>query len=156
MDYKGGQYKLDNSKKPNYKNGSLPCDAPLAMAYVPIQECIDPTYDYNEALNRGTLFPGLDLPFMNMVNTGNLTGTPLGELMALDFVAHELVLYLDTHPSDKEAFQMLQNIQKLAETAKDRFVKRYGPICHKDLAGMKEFTWLNNPWPWDYKKMEED
>ena len=140
----------------SFKNGSLPGTmAPLAASYIPMQTSVLPNYDAGEALARGTLFPGLDLPFMNMVNTGNLTGTPLGELMALDFVAHELVLYLDTHPTDMEAFQMLQNIQKLAETAKERFIKRFGPICHKDLAGMKEFTWLNNPWPWDYKNNME-
>lgn len=146
---------MDNSKNQNYRYGCLPSQAPLAMAYVPMQESIDPTYDYADALSRGTLFPGLDLPFMGMVNTGNLTGTPMGELMALDFVAHELTLYLDTHPSDAEAFQMLQNILKLAKTAKERFIKRYGPICHKDLAEMKEFSWLNNPWPWDYKQNME-
>ena len=146
---------MDNSKSQNYRYGSLPSQAPLAMAYVPMQECIDPTYDYADALSRGTLFPGLDLPFMGMVNTGNLTGTPMGELMALDFVAHELTLYLDTHPSDAEAFQMLQNILKLAKTAKERFIKRFGPICHKDLADMKEFSWLDTPWPWDYKQNME-
>ena len=143
---------MDNSKKSDCKLGTLPCEAPLAMAYVPMQESIDPTYDTAEALSRGTLFPGLDLPFMGMVNTGKLTGTPMGEMMALDFVAHELVLYLDTHPADSEAFQLLQNIQKLAQTAKERYTKRFGPVCHRDLMYMKEFSWLENPWPWDYKK----
>ena len=42
---------------------------------------------------------------MNMVNTGDLNGTPLGEVMALDFVAQELALYLDTHSADEEAFE---------------------------------------------------
>lgn len=36
------------------------------MAYVPMQECVKPTYNTAEALSRGTLFPGLDLPFMNI------------------------------------------------------------------------------------------
>ena len=136
----------------DHMTGALPHCAPLAAAYVPMQEAAQPAYTANEALSRGTLFPGLDLPFMGMVNTGKLTGTPMGEMMALDFVAHELVLYLDTHPDDAEAFQLLQNIQKLAQTAKERFTKRFGPVCHKDLMYMKEFSWLEDPWPWDYKK----
>ena len=74
------------------KNGSLPESAPLAMAYVPMQSSAKPAYNSAEALRRGTLFPGLDLPFMNMINTGDLSGTPLGEVMALDFAAHELAL----------------------------------------------------------------
>ena len=50
------------------------------------------------ALARGTLFPGLDLPFMNLVNKPADLSTPLCELMAMDFVIRELNLYLDTHP----------------------------------------------------------
>ena len=74
-----------------YKYGSLPgACAPLAMAYVPMQQAATPAYDPDEALQRGTLFPGLDLPFMNMVNTGGMGDTPLCELMSLTFVADEL------------------------------------------------------------------
>ena len=139
---------MDNNH--NFKSGSLPSCAPLAMAYVPVQECVKPTDNTAEALSRGTLFPGLDLPFMNMVNTGDLTGTPLGELMALDFVAHELALYLDTHCEDNEAFDMLKNILELASTARERYVKLYGPVTTNDIAKAQSFTWLKNPWPWDY------
>ncbi len=88
--------------------GPLPTCAPLALAYVPMQQSSEPAYDPDDALKRGTLFPGLDLPFMNMVNTAELSGTPLGELMAVQFVCHELHLYLDTHPQDTEAFQTLK------------------------------------------------
>ena len=144
---------MDNNY--NFKSGSLPSCAPLAMAYVPMQESVKPTYNTAEALARGTLFPGLDLPFMNMVNTGDLTGTPLGELMALDFVAHELILYLDTHGEDSEAFDMLKNILELAKTARERYTKLYGPVATEDLAKAQSFTWLKNPWPWDYNAKSE-
>ncbi len=139
----------------NFKSGSLPSCAPLAMAYVPMQESVKPTYNTAEALTRGTLFPGLDLPFMNMVNTGDLTGTPLGELMALDFVAHELGLYLDTHCDDTEAFDMMKNVLELAKTAHERYAKLYGPLLKKDLLKSQSFTWLKNPWPWDYNAKSE-
>ena len=51
------------------------------------------------------MFPGLDLPLMNMVNS-ELKMCPLTEMMAIDFVADELELYLDTHKDDSEAFAM--------------------------------------------------
>ena len=140
----------------DFRNGHLPSCAPLAMAYVPIQESAKPAYDAAKALSRGTLFPGLDLPFMNMVNKGDLTGTPMGELMALDFVAHELHLYLDTHCDDRKAFDMLQDILHLAREAHEKFVKLYGPIMPCDLEKSKSFTWLKNPWPWDYCGNKED
>ena len=37
-------------------------DMPLAMSYVPIQHW-NTTYPLAKALERGTLFPNLDLPF---------------------------------------------------------------------------------------------
>ena len=106
----GGIASVDNIC--STKNGMLPSCAPLAMAYVPMQESIKPSYSTAEALSRGTLFPELDLPFMNMVNTADLSGTPLGEVMALQFVCHELHLYLDTHKDDTEAFMMLKKMLK--------------------------------------------
>ena len=91
---------MDKNRADNgYRYGSLPARAPLAAAYVPMQESAIPAYETNEALSKGTLFPGLDLPFMNMVNNG-VKATPLTELMAIDFVTDELELYLDTHSDD--------------------------------------------------------
>ena len=54
--------------KCNFKQGPLPECAPLALAQTPMQQSSEPAYDRRMALARGTLFPGLDLPFMNMVN----------------------------------------------------------------------------------------
>ena len=141
---------MDENNSCGYKNGLLPECAPLAMAYVPMQQSVKPMYNTAQALSSGTLFPGLDLPFMNMVNTGDLTGMPLGEVMALDFVAHELALYLDTHSDDAEAFEIYKNVLSLASTAKEKFVKLYGPLTKQDLSQAKSYTWLKNPWPWDY------
>ena len=120
------------------------------MSYVPLQDSIEPSYDRNQALVRGTLFPGLDLPFMNVINKGNLTGTPLGELMALDFVIKELNLYLDTHKEDAEAFAMLKSTIALYDEGKQRYVRKYGPLTVADLRYADCFTWLQSPWPWEY------
>ena len=38
-------------------------DLPLTMAYVPFQQ-IEGTYNQDEALKMGTLFPNLDKPFL--------------------------------------------------------------------------------------------
>ena len=85
-------------KQCDTKQGPLTSCAPLAMSYTPPQQSSEPAYESKKALARGTLFPGLDLPFMNVVNKPDGMSTPLCELMALDFVVQELKLYLDTHP----------------------------------------------------------
>jgi spore coat protein JB len=135
------------------KQGSLPSCAPLAAAFIPMQQNDPPKYAEAEALIRGTLFPGLDLPFMNQVNQTNpYAGTPLGELMALDFVIKELNLYLDTHADDKEVFRMLQEVIRLAAEGQKRYAEQYGPISLGDLAQADTYTWLKDPWPWEYRE----
>ena len=92
--------------------GRLPAMAPLANPYVPFQLENPPKYEAKKALTRGTLFPGLDLPFLGMVNKENLPATTLAELQALDFAIVELALYLDTHREDMEALELYRKYQE--------------------------------------------
>ena len=92
-------------------NGSLPgtC-APMAFPYIPMQDQNPKRYDNREALQRGTLFPGLDLPFHRELKTRfPAANTHLSELMALDFAIDELGLYLTTHRDDQEALALYWN-----------------------------------------------
>ena len=136
----------------DYKQGPLPACAPLAAAYVPVQQPDAPKYKSADALARGTLFPGLDLPWMNIANAtaGPLAGTPLGELMALDFVVTELGLYLDTHADDQEALALYTDYVKLLREGRETYVARYGPIDQTQVTKAGGYTWLNDPWPWEY------
>lgn len=129
--------------------GPLPGCAPLALSMIPKQESHLPSYDPEEALAKGTLFPGLDLPFMNYVAKGPLQRTPLTELMALDFVTHELTLYLDTHKDDMEAFRAWKSFNALAQEAHRRYTELFGPVVVSDTADCAEWAWVNDPWPWD-------
>ena len=142
---------MSNKRNENiYRYGRLPEKAPLANAYVPMQESASPAYEAMEALSRGTLFPGLDLPFMNIVNNV-LPVCPRTELMAICFVADELELYLDTHSEDKEAFTMYQTFLVLKKEAHERYIKLAGPIMQEDMLCMDSYRWLDDPWPWDYQ-----
>ena len=145
---------VDNESMNEHLFGTLPSRAPLASAYVPMQESVDPNYPPQTAIARGTLFPGLDLPFRGMVNRP-LPATPLGELMAIDFVADELSLYLDTHRDDKEAFDLYRSVLALSKEAHERYVKTCGPIVKNDMLDMTRFLWLNDLWPWELKKAGE-
>lgn len=141
---------MDTNNSCGYKNGPLPDCAPLALAYVPMQESSQPAYDAEKTLARGTLFPGLDLPFMNIVNTLNVTKDELGELQALHFVCDELRLYLDTHPSDSEAFAALKSAMKLAREAHRRYLEKHGPVAFADVEFEGSYNWVDGPWPWSY------
>mgnify|MGYP002519726129 CR=1 FL=1 len=129
--------------------GILPAAAPLANPYVPFQPEGAKKYEANFALVRGTLFPGLDLPFMGMVNTSELGNTPLHELQALGFAVQELGLYLDTHPDDKEALELFVAYSDLYEAGTAEYQRRYGPLEQMASGRGGSYDWIDNPWPWD-------
>ena len=129
--------------------GRLPQNAPLANPYVPFQIEDPPRYEPKAAIIRGTLFPGLDLPFMNMVNQKDLPMTLLTELQTLAFMLQELALYLDTHKDDKEAFEVFRTFQSLYAKGRESYEKNYGPLTHMS-AMANGYDWLKDPWPWEY------
>ena len=135
-------------------NGRLPANAPLANPYVPFQLESPPKYEPRTAIVRGTLFPGLDLPFMNMINQNELPVTPLTELQTMGFALQELALYLDTHRDDKEALEVFQTFQKLYASGREKYEKECGPLTHMS-AMANVFTWLDDPWPWEYASNRE-
>ena len=116
----------------------------------PWQGSAEPQYTPEDALRRGTLFPDLDLPFMNVGNVSTpYDGTPLGELMAICFTVNELTLYLDTHTQDTEAFALLRKLLRLKKEAHDRYVARFGALHIDDMMNENTFTWYKSPWPWE-------
>ena len=134
--------------------GRLPALAPLANPYVPFQLENPQRYEARKALVRGTLFPGLDLPFMNMVNKNEKPVTPLTELQALGFAIQELALYLDTHRDDVEALELYRSYQRMYESGKKEYERMCGPLTHKSVSE-GEYQWLDDPWPWEYAKNRE-
>ena len=134
--------------------GRLPPNAPLANPYVPFQIEDPPKYEPGTAIIRGTLFPGLDLPFMNMVNDKALPMTPLAELQTIGFVLNELALYLDTHRDDKEAFDVFRTFQKMYAKGREMYEKECGPLTL--MSDMENrYSWLCDPWPWEYAANRE-
>lgn len=132
--------------------GKLPASAPLANPYVPFQRDDPPKYEPNKGLIRGTMFPGLDLPFMGMRNQKEMDDSPLGQLQSVGFAMHDLALYLDTHRNDKEALALYRQYQKLYHDAMMAYSQKCGPLSHQNPVDHDTYTWLNDPWPWEFMK----
>ena len=129
--------------------GLLPTPAPLANPYVPFQETDPPMYNPRTALIRGTLFTGLDLPFMGMINKNERKVTPLSQLQTIAFAIQELALYLDTHRDDTEALELYRSFQKMYAQESKEYEAKCGPLTHKSLT-TGQYQWLDDPWPWEY------
>lgn len=134
--------------------GRLPSLAPLANPYVPFQQENPPMYEAKKGIVRGTLFPGLDLPFMGMINQKDLQNSPLAELQTMAFAIQELALYLDTHQDDNEALEMYRAYQKMYSEGKMKYEKEFGPLNHMSISGDK-YRWLDDPWPWEFSAHRE-
>ena len=136
-----------NAKKPtgNYREGRLPAMAPLANPYVPFQLEGPVRYEPRKAMVRGTLYPGLDLPFMGMVNQNNLPVTPLSEVQVLAFAVQELALYLDTHPEDTEALELYRQYQQLYQKVSQAYEREKRPLNHAAPGQGDTYAWLDDP-----------
>ena len=131
--------------------GSLPggC-ASLAFPFVPMQEPNPVRFSRMEALQTGTLFPGLDLPFKAAIQAKTqMANTALGELMALDFAIDELGLYLVTHAEDQEVLQLYWTYLNLAKEGREKYIKMYGPLMQTDPTPDQGYAWLKDPRPWE-------
>lgn len=135
--------------------GTLPAKAPLANPYVPFQSDDPPKYEARKALIRGTLYPGLDLPFKGMVNNREKPVTPKTELQSAGFALQELALYLDTHPHDKQALELYRQYQTVYHQGMKHFSENCMPLNHASPVDDKEYSWLRDPWPWEFAANKE-
>ena len=131
------------------REGRLPSSAPLANPYVPFQAENPPKYEAAKGMIRGTLFPGLELPFMGMVNQKEQPVTPLTQLQVMAFALQELALYLDTHREDGEALELYRSYQKMYAKLRQMYEDEFGPLNHMH-AQEGPYRWLDDPWPWEY------
>ena len=53
----------------------------------------------------------------------------LQKLMELDFLAVDLGLYLNTHPTETEAINAYNQTIEAADTLRMKFEAAYGPLC---------------------------
>ena len=68
------------------------------------------------------------------------------------FAAHDLGLYLDTHPNAKAALDLRNFYLKQYNNAMNRYQKQFGALGMND-ENLNEtpFQWVQSPWPWEGK-----
>ena len=73
----------------------------------------------------------------------------LKRLQSYNFAAYDMLLYLDTHPDDKKAFAMFQDLVTKTKMYKQEFERSFGPLTPFNAANSSTFDWLDSPWPWE-------
>ena len=69
----------------------------------------------------------------------------LRKVQEVQFTAHELGLYLDTHPTDAAA---LVDFETANEKLR-RMVREYERQCGPMFAVGQSWLWAEGPWPWE-------
>lgn len=109
-------------------------------------------YDVYNGFIRGNMFPNLfnqykiSRPFD--IRPLNEQAELLTKVDAYTFAAHDVNLYLDTHPDDKEMVELFNQYSGDAKTARDEFENKFGPLLVNSKEGFP-WAWNNRPWPWE-------
>jgi len=74
----------------------------------------------------------------------------LKQIQILSFTVNEAVLYLDLHPEDKAALAYYDKYRNLLREAIHSYEKNYGPITFCGVEAGCSWSWVMDPWPWEY------
>ena len=72
----------------------------------------------------------------------------LNQIMALNFAINDLALYLDTHPSDKEALRLFNETRDKYYKKVVDFEKMYYPLNSFHSNKNDTYEWLEGKFPW--------
>jgi len=70
-------------------------------------------------------------------------------IQAVDILAIDLHLFLDTHPGDAEALAEYKKVNAYYSQLKSEYEKNYGPLTSSATkSAIDQERWINDPWPW--------
>ena len=73
-------------------------------------------------------------------------------ISAVDFAIWEMEVFLDTHPDDARALKVREQYRQKRAELVGEYEMRFGPyVVTSDDVNDSRWTWLDNPWPWDYQ-----
>ena len=84
-----------------------------------------------------------------MANTDMNCSALLQAVYEARFGMEDVILYLDTHPSDQDALNYYQYVSDLRKQAMDAYEAQCGPLMFDEVRSDNYWTWVNNPWPWE-------
>lgn len=122
---------------------------PLAMAYVPWQHFTQ-MYENLEKDTGPVLFsPSLTNPLQEGDASNEQRRKKLYDIGIADFVLTDLMLYLDTHPSDQKAMEYFNHYARIKTQMEREFARDHYPL-RKDLAeSNRDWRWGSAPLPWE-------
>lgn len=143
-------------------NQNIQFDPMMDLSFMPGIDTILPTPSVNtlntygpyEGFLKGNLFKDLYGPYKNYQPARIIPTSEQQELLLnldqMAFAAHELNLYLDVHPDNREALKEFNEMRKMALDALETYEEKYGPVMiTSNQLENYPFAWVENVWPWE-------
>ncbi len=73
----------------------------------------------------------------------------LNDIGTVSFCMVELMLYLDTHPNDRNAMEYFNHYAHIKDQLSREFSREFFPLTAKDSDCNKEWRWGMAPLPWE-------
>lgn len=73
----------------------------------------------------------------------------LKDISIIGFTIVDLLLYLDTHPFDKQAMEYFNHYARIQDQLVRDFSARFYPLRASLSTDTKEWSWATSPMPWE-------
>lgn len=75
--------------------------------------------------------------------------TALYEISMVDFLLMDMKLYLDTHPTDRNALDYYHHYAKILKDLREAYAENFGPLFAEQSSYSKEWDWGSEPNAWE-------
>ena len=72
-----------------------------------------------------------------------------GEALLVPAAQDDVILYLDTHPDDRNALNYYRYVVALRKEAVKAYEASFGPLTIEDADDACTWSWLTERWPWE-------
>ena len=111
-------------------------------------------YDPYNGFIRGNMFSDLYNEYKITrpydIKPANEQAELLTYIDAYCFATHDLNLYLDNYPNDREMIKLFKDYSDKANSYIKEYEKKYGPLF-VDASNGNFWSWNDSPWPWENK-----
>ena len=104
-----------------------------------------------EGYLAGNAFKNQYIPYKNnkvaRVSINNEQEEMLFNISEYSFMMHDMNLYLDIYPNDREALDKFNEYRNKANELITKYERKYGPLMVKSSDTDNSFNWVSK-WPW--------
>ena len=108
-------------------------------------------YNPYEGFLKGNAFANEYIPYKNMKvikpNINSEKEEMLFNISEYSFMMHDMNLYLDLHPDNKEILDKFNMYRDKTNELIMKYERKYGPLLITNSYDDKSFNWVNK-WPW--------